>query len=66
MWTWERHDAITYLVTHTRKPGGGVITKLGRRKWHAESDDTGETATCPTLTKASLWIQHQNEISERK
>ena len=64
MWSTERHDRITYLVTDG-KGSGGTITKQSRDKWHAESDDTGETAICPTLTKASFWIQHQAEISKR-
>lgn len=58
MWSVERHDRITYLV-HGPRGGGGTITKLTRRKWHAESDDTGETATCPTMNKAFWWVQEQ-------
>ncbi len=65
MWSCERHDRITYLVNHSQREGGGVITKLSRTKWHAESDDTGETATCPTLTKAFIWVQWQAEIAAR-
>lgn len=67
MWSCERHDRITYLVSHSRREGGGggVITKLSRSKWHAESSDTGETATCPTLTTAFWWVQHQAEIAAR-
>ena len=57
MWLLDRHDRITYFVTHARSNRGGVITKLGRGKWLAESDDTGETIICPTLTKAFLWVQ---------
>lgn len=64
-WVCERHDKITYHVSHTRRLGGGTITRLSRRKWHAESDDTGETATCQTLTKAFWWVQHQAEIAAR-
>lgn len=64
MWTTERHDRITYLVCNG-KGGGGVITKQKGDKWHAESDDTGETASCPTLTKAIFWVQHQAEIAAR-
>lgn len=62
----ERHDRITYLVTHTTNRGSGVITKLSRNKWHVSSDDTGEEATCPTLTKAFFWVQHQAEIEARQ
>lgn len=65
MWSYERHDRITYIVNHSRSDSGGVITKLARTKWHAESYDTGETATCPTLTKAYFWVQHQAEIAAR-
>ena len=65
MWRYERHDKITYCVSHTTTQGGGVITRLTRSKWHAESDDTGETATCQTLTKAFFWVQHQADIAER-
>lgn len=65
-WTCERHDKITYLVVHTRLLGGGTITKLSRSKWHAESDDTGDVATCPTLTKAFWWIIEQAQATARE
>lgn len=64
MWSMERHDRITYLVNHSRRPGGGVITKQGRNKWHAESDDTGETFVAATLTKARFWIERKSEKPE--
>ena len=57
MWTLTRHDRITYHASNGK--GGGTITKITRDKWHAESDDTGQTTTCPTLTKAWFWVQHQ-------
>ena len=65
MWTTERHDRITYTVCNG-KGSGGVVTKQKRDKWHAESDNTGKSAVCPTLTKASWWIMHQAEIAARK
>ena len=58
MWKLDRHDRITYLASNG-KGNGGTITKITRDKWHAESDDTGETATFQTLTKAWFWVQHQ-------
>ena len=63
MWICERHDKITYLVSHTTRPGAGSITRITRNRWQVESDDTGATATCPTLTKAFFWVQNQSEIS---
>jgi len=64
MWTCERHDRITYCVSHSRRAGGGVITKLARNKWHAESDDTGKTITAPTLSKAYCWVQDQADLAK--
>jgi hypothetical protein len=66
MWRCDRHDKITYCVSHTTRAGGGVITRLSRSKWHVESDDTGEVAECPTLTKAFFWVQHQADMAAAK
>lgn len=64
VWTLDRHDRITYHASNS-KGRGGTITKIKRGRWHAESDDTAETACCPTLRKAFLWVQHQAEIATR-
>lgn len=64
-WICERHDKVTYCVSHSRKLGGGTIVKITRNKWEAESDDTGETVVCPTLTKAFWWVIDQAAIAER-
>jgi hypothetical protein len=64
-WMLDRQDRATYCASHRTRLGGGTITRVSASKWYAESDDTGDIAVCPTLTKAFLWVQHQSEIASR-
>jgi hypothetical protein len=52
----EREDRITYAVYCSNRGALGTVTKLGKSRWAAENDSTGEFQDFPTLKEATAWL----------
>ncbi len=61
MLTVERHDRITYHVSHWKRGIVGVVTKVHRNKWHVEDYETGDEFFAGTLTKARFWLERPKQ-----